>query len=71
MQEKRNLKEIAGRGLVILDLNLKMKYRIINVYLKYNPENGTTQREYFIEQVNLIKHAVQMKGDRRPIILIK
>ena len=52
-----------------VDLGLTKNYRIMNVYRVFNPENGLTQKEYFINQLKLMKDALVNLGQRIPIIL--
>ena len=61
--------EDQDSGLVIIDLELAENYRIINVYRVFNPVNGTTQLDYFKNQIRLIKPALNNLGTRKPIII--
>ena len=52
-----------------MDLNLKRNYRLINVYRIFNPTDGRTQREFFLDQLTAIKRAVDVDEQRCPIIM--
>ena len=47
--------------MVIIDIDGKSKYRIINVYRIFNPMNEVTEKLYFERQVELIRRAVKSK----------
>ena len=38
--------EDSNAGLVILDLDLNIKYRLINLYRLFNPLGGISQKDY-------------------------
>ena len=61
--------EGVDKGLVILDINLGMQYRLVNVYRVINPTNGVNQRDFFQNQLGLIKLAVETAGTRKSIIM--
>ena len=52
--------ELEGEnsGLIIIDIDGKSKYRIINVYRIFNPMNEETEKLYFERQIELIRRAV-------------
>ena len=61
--------EGVDKGLVILDINLGMQHRLVNVYRVINPTNGVNQRDFFQNQLGLIKLAVETAGTRKSIIM--
>ena len=65
---RRNELEGLNNGLVIIDLNLKINYRLINVYRIFNPTDGRTQRNFFLDQLTIIRTAVETCDQRCPII---
>ena len=58
-----------NNGLLIVDLNLRRNYRLINVYRIFSPTDGRTQREYFLDQLTAIKRTVEVDELRCPIIM--
>ena len=50
--------EGTGNGIIIVDLKLKSVHRIINVYRVFNPTGQVSQRQYFTNQLRLIKNAL-------------
>ena len=56
-------------SLVIIDIELSSKYRLINLYRVFNPQNGISQKNYFISQLNKIKTAIENKGNHKLILL--
>ena len=43
---------------VILDVNLNVKIRIINVYRSFKPPGGMTPDVFFVEQLGIMKNAL-------------
>ena len=43
---------------VILDVNLNVKIRIINVYRSFRPPGGMTPDMFFVEQLRIMKNAL-------------
>ena len=52
---RRNDLEEIDNGLVIIDINVGIPYRLICVYRMFNPPNNFTQTEHFKIQLNIIK----------------
>ena len=50
-------------------MDLNIKYRLINLYRLFNPSGGISQKDYFINQIRLIKLALHELGGREPLIL--
>ena len=46
--------EGVNNGLVIIDFKSLKNYRLINLYRVFNPQNGRTQTENFLNQLQLI-----------------
>ena len=61
--------EGVNAGLIILDLKLKIDYRIISIYRSFNPPGVETQREMFSRQLALIKTAVINDKIKKIILL--
>ena len=40
--------EGVDNSLAIIDIELSRKYRLINLYRVFNPQNGISQKNYFI-----------------------
>ena len=55
-------------GVIAIDLNVKIKYRLINVYRQFNPQHNLTQSEHFTLQLNTIKTLVENAQNRNIII---
>ena len=60
--------EGMNKGLVIVDIDLECKYWIINVYRVFNPPGGTTQKQFFINQLNQMETALLNLGNRKLIV---
>ena len=50
--------EIKNVHVIIIDINDSKKHRIITLYRTFNPQGRITQREFFIDQMNLIKENI-------------
>ena len=61
--------EGKNSNLVVLDLDLNSKFRLINVYRLFNPPENRTQRDHFSYQLTLIKNALLEDTARQPIIV--
>ena len=61
--------ELRNNGMIILDINMKSKYRLINLYRSFNPTDGRSQRDFFVNQLLMIKAALVRSEDRIPIVL--
>ncbi len=66
---RRNDLEGTNSGVMIIDIMLKHKYRIINVYRSFNPPGGETQRQMFTRQLDLIQIAAVEDPEYKSIIL--
>ena len=66
---RRSDLETVDTSVVIVDVNLVVDYRIINVYRSFNPPHGLTQKAAFAQQLNLIKKATTNLKGREIIIL--
>ena len=49
--------EVEGSHLIIIDLKLNKDFRIINIYRPFNPRNGLNPREFFNQQLNVIRRS--------------
>ena len=38
--------ELRNNGMIILDIKMKSKYRLINLYRSFNPTDGSSQRDF-------------------------
>ena len=61
--------EGINSGMIVLDLDLQKKYRMIGIYRVFNPPGATTQRAYFSNQINLIRTAITGFSNSNLIIL--
>ena len=61
--------EANNSGLVIIDVKLKTLTRIVGVYRVFNPPGGQTQRQYFTNQLQLIKQATEQAANMNVVIL--
>ena len=43
--------ELRNNGMIILDIKMKSKYRLINLYRSFNPTDGSSQRDFFVNQL--------------------
>ena len=50
--------EMNNYHIVIIDVNLNVKIRIINVYRSFRPPNGMTPDVFFVKQLGIIKSAL-------------
>ena len=56
---RRNDLEEVDSSVVIIDVNMKTDYRIINVYRSFNPPNNVTQKQAFRNQLAVIDRALK------------
>ena len=66
--ERRLDLEGINNHLVIIDVNMIKSYRIINIYITFNPPNNETQLEHFKRQLEMIRNAITTL-DQRSIII--
>ena len=66
---KNGIDFVRNNGMIILDINMKSKYRLINLYRSFNPTDGRSQRDFFVNQLLMIKAALVRSEDRIPIVL--
>ena len=57
-ERQKTLKK-EDRGIIIIDLNGPEKYRIINVYRSFNPQNNETPLNFFVTQLDIISNAIR------------
>ena len=64
-------KELEGidNHIIVLDLDLMKKYRLINIYTTFAPQDGMSPAEKFDVQISLIKSAVENSPNRIPLIV--
>ena len=60
--------EGVNNGLVIIDFKSLKNYRLINLYRVFNPQNGRTQTENFLNQLQLIKNAITQDSSKNVIL---
>ena len=60
--------ELCDYGIVIIDVNVSKKYRVINVYRSFNPPNGVTPLAFFERQLQIINQALANLNGREIII---
>ena len=68
-KKRRSDLEGNNSNIIVIDLDLKLKYRIINLYRSFNPPNNLNQNEHLKYQLDLIKTAVQENLSRKTIIV--
>ena len=56
---RRTELEVVNGGLIIIDVDLERKYRIIHQYRLFNPTDGRSQRDFFTAQLSLIRKALE------------
>ena len=61
--------EANDSSIVIIDVDMVSKYRLINIYRSFNPPNGVTQKNAFDGQLSVIKRSLTNCPNRNPIIL--
>ena len=66
--ERRIDLEGIDSHLVIIDVNLSKKYRIVNIYRTFNPPTNETQLEHFERQLDTIRNAITSLENRSIII---
>ena len=49
-------------------INIEKKIRLINIYRVFNPVNGMTQKEFFINQMRIVKHAIHTNLNQNIIL---
>ena len=55
--------EGSNNGVVIVDLELTEKYRIVDLHRCFNPTNGLNQVQFFINQLCILEHsALNLNG---------
>ena len=62
--ERRTDLEQRNNGIVILDINVKTKFRLINLYRSFNPTGVRSQREFFVNQLQTIKSALEGRDNK-------
>ena len=64
-------KELEGinNHIIVVDLDLKEKYRLINIYRTFAPQGGVSPSDKFDVQINLISSAVVDSPNRIPLIV--
>ena len=65
---RMNTIEEQGLGIIIVDINLEKKFRIINLYRVFNPVNGMTQREFFTNQMRVVRNAFVQNNNNNIIL---
>ena len=67
----RRLTNLEGinNHIIIIDLDLKRKYRLINIYRSFASQEGISPTEKFNNQINLINAAVANSPCRTPLIM--
>ena len=66
---RRAVLELRNNGMIVLDINMESKYRLINIYRSFNPTDGSSQRDFFINQLLMIKAALERSNERIPIVV--
>ena len=61
--------EANDSSIVIIDVDMVSKYRLINIYRSFNPPNGVTQKNAFDGQLSVIKTSLTNCPNRSPIIM--
>ena len=59
--ERRKDLEVMNCGLVIIDINCDLKYRLINVYRVFNLPNNHSQMSFFKAQLDIIEKCLNIK----------
>ena len=67
--ERREDLELDDTSVIIIDINAKTNYRIINLYRQFSPPNNLTQTEHFKIQLSILKLAANNLNGRNLIIL--
>ena len=65
---RKELEELDN-GVVIIDINVGIPYRLICIYRMFNSPNNFTQTEYFKIQLNIIKRSTQNLNGREIVII--
>ena len=61
--------EGSNNGVVIVDLELTEKYRIVDLHRCFNPTNGLNQVQFFINQLCILEHSALNLNGRRLIVV--
>ena len=56
--------EGENTGIVIIDTYGQIEYRIINLYRSFNPPLNLTPRQFFEQQLDIIRNSINSKGNR-------
>ena len=67
--QRRQDLEDENNHLVILDINLKKKYRLINIYRTFAPQDNTSPSEKFAVQLDKIQNAIISAPNRVPLVI--
>ena len=55
---------------MVLDIDLKIKYRLINLYRSFNPQDGISQANYFKAQIEIISKAYNKDKSRKFVVTL-
>ena len=66
---RRSDLEVNDTSLMIIDINLNKKFRLINVYRQFNPPHNLSQTEHFAQQLAIINNSSRNLNGRKLIIL--
>ena len=68
-RHRRHELEGTNSNVIVIDLDLTKKYRLINLYRLFNPPNNVGQVEHFANQINIIKNTIVEDPTRRVIVV--
>ena len=60
--------ERENYGIIVIDVTGPIKYRVINLYRSFNPQNNVTPQDFFETQLEIISEAVSTSNGRRIIL---
>ena len=55
-------------NIIVVDVNLTVKVRLINIYRVFNPTNGMSQNEFFLNQLRIVCKAIETRNGRKIIL---
>ena len=66
--KRQSTLEGENTGIVIIDTSGHFEYRIINLYRSFNPPLNFTPRQFFEQQLDIIRTAINSKGNKKIIL---
>ena len=65
--KRRSDIEEPDLSIIVLDIDLDVKIRLINIYRVFNPVNGMSEIEFFKNQMRIVNNAISSNNNRQII----